>query len=1082
MQTSEIGSDQRRPKRRRRLLKLGVPVLILGIGSFVGFNLLTSAQSAATCALVPGTGIAKIVTVGPDNTTIAVDGGQIVVNGAPCVGATTATTSQINYIGNSSPQNASIIDPTAFTRTTLGNGEIKFNVDGAGGEDSLTFDYTAAAAPNNSVIANAAGVNVNGDGDRDVTTPNVEGLTFVLGAGNDTLNGSAAVLPLIVSDGAGDDTASGGSGDDRFIGGAGNDNLDADGNKDTLDYSWASNGVTINPAEMSATGADIGTDTIADFTTYLTGIGNDTVHDDDTVCNFISTGPGNDRGVTGLIRSGSEEGGTCGDVWRLGEGGETGPEPGDWFDFSATEFTNPGSILDVVTGAFSGSPGESAGLPCEIENAVGGPGNDIIRATSGGQSCDEPHIFEGGDNVGTHRPDGSEGPELLIGANGNDILRGQGGNDSLIPYLGNDIADGGDGTDGVDYTALTANFTADLGAATITGGVTASIPNVENLLADGGSQTAIDNDNVPNLISLGVGDDRAVAGVTRSGSEPDGNGGFAGDTWRLGEGGEAEGDWFDFSATEFTNPGSILDVVTGAFSGSPGESAGLPCEIENARGGPGNDIIRATSGGVSCDEPHVFEGGDNVGTLRPDGSEGPELLIGANANDILLGQGGNDRLVPYLGNDTADGGNGNDDVDYTPLTADFTADLGAGTISGGATASIPNVENIFADGGSQTAIDNDNVPNFISLGAGDDTGVAGVTRSGSEPDGNGGIAGDTWRLGEGGETNGDWFDFSATEFTNPGSILDVVTGAFSGSPGESAGLPCEIENARGGHGVDVIRATSGGVSCDEPHEFHGGGNEGTVRPEGAEPGVDELLIGGNGPDKLFGEGGKDNVDGSGGDDVMDGGDGQDSVVIVTSGAPVTCNLQTGTVTGGQGADTATSFENCNGGSGNDTLIGNDGDNVLNGGDGDDRIEGGAGNDTIDGGIGNDTLYGGDGNDSMKGGDGKDFMDGGAGDDNMNGGNGVDTMYGGDGNDTIDGGNGKDEIHGGAGNDTLIGGGDNGSDSLFGDEGDDTLQAGLGSDFLDGGDGGEVNGDFGDAGGGPDTCTRLESEAGCEQHV
>src|SRR5919109_1049946 len=540
MQTSEIGSDQRRPKRRRRLLKLGVPVLILGIGSFVGFNLLTSAQSAATCALVPGTGIAKIVTVGPDNTTIAVDGGQIVVNGAPCVGATTATTSQINYIGNSSPQNASIIAPTAFTRTTLGNGEIKFNVDGAGGEDSLTFDYTAAAAPNNSVIANAAGVNVNGDGDRDVTTPNVEGLTFVLGAGNDTLNGSAAVLPLIVSDGAGDDTASGGSGDDRFIG----------------------------------------------------GIGNDTVHDDDTVCNFISTGPGNDRGVTGLIRSGSEEGGTCGDVWRLGEGGETGPEPGDWFDFSATEFTNPGSILDVVTGAFSGSPGESAGLPCEIENARGGPGNDIIRATSGGVSCDEPHVFEGGDNVGTLRPDGSEGPELLIGANANDILLGQGGNDRLVPYLGNDTADGGNGNDDVDYTPLTADFTADLGAGTISGGATASIPNVENIFADGGSQTAIDNDNVPNFISLGAGDDTGVAGVTRSGSEPDGNGGIAGDTWRLGEGGETNGDWFDFSATEFTNPGSILDVVTGAFSGSPGESAGLPREIENARGGHGVDVIR----------------------------------------------------------------------------------------------------------------------------------------------------------------------------------------------------------------------------------------------------------------------------------------------------------------------------------------------------------------------------------------------------------------------------------------------------------------------------------------------------------
>jgi len=104
-----------------------------------------------------------------------------------------------------------------------------------------------------------------------------------------------------------------------------------------------------------------------------------------------------------------------------------------------------------------------------------------------------------------------------------------------------------------------------------------------------------------------------------------------------------------------------------------------------------------------------------------------------------------------------------------------------------------------------------------------------------------------------------------------------------------------------------------------------------------------------------------------------------------------------------------------------TLTGSPGDDVLLGDTGEvNTISGGAGADTITGGSGNDTITGGAGNDTLDGNDGNtDSISGGDGDDGITGGTGNDTITGGAGNDTINAENGaNDNVDGGAGNDTV----------------------------------------------------------------
>ena len=78
-----------------------------------------------------------------------------------------------------------------------------------------------------------------------------------------------------------------------------------------------------------------------------------------------------------------------------------------------------------------------------------------------------------------------------------------------------------------------------------------------------------------------------------------------------------------------------------------------------------------------------------------------------------------------------------------------------------------------------------------------------------------------------------------------------------------------------------------------------------------------------------------------------------------------------------------------GGAGNDEIYGNAGNDILIGGVGSDFLSGGVGADKLFGGSGADKLVGGSGNDKLVGASGSDTLIGGSGVDTMTGGSGAD---------------------------------------------------------------------------------------------
>ncbi|MCB1558691.1 MAG: M10 family metallopeptidase C-terminal domain-containing protein [Alphaproteobacteria bacterium] len=108
---------------------------------------------------------------------------------------------------------------------------------------------------------------------------------------------------------------------------------------------------------------------------------------------------------------------------------------------------------------------------------------------------------------------------------------------------------------------------------------------------------------------------------------------------------------------------------------------------------------------------------------------------------------------------------------------------------------------------------------------------------------------------------------------------------------------------------------------------------------------DDHLIGGDSADKLFGGNGNDTLEGGLGNDFLFDRDGLNNL------------LQ-----GGDGDDRVFGNGTLEGGNGNDLLKSYGADTTLNGGNGDDKIFGHNGNDILNGGLGSDFLYGGRGND------------------------------------------------------------------------------------------------------------------------
>ncbi|HEY0390849.1 MAG TPA: calcium-binding protein [Solirubrobacterales bacterium] len=128
----------------------------------------------------------------------------------------------------------------------------------------------------------------------------------------------------------------------------------------------------------------------------------------------------------------------------------------------------------------------------------------------------------------------------------------------------------------------------------------------------------------------------------------------------------------------------------------------------------------------------------------------------------------------------------------------------------------------------------------------------------------------------------------------------------------------------------------------------GYGNDTVAGVESAEgTGADDVLIGDAGPNELQAGGGNDLVEGKGGDDVLDGSAGVDTLSYANAPAGVAVNLSAGTASGGDGADTLTSFENLTGSRFADTLTGSAAANAITAGAGADVVQALGGADLVD---------------------------------------------------------------------------------------------------------------------------------------
>lgn len=350
-------------------------------------------------------------------------------------------------------------------------------------------------------------------------------------------------------------------------------------------------------------------------------------------------------------------------------------------------------------------------------DVYGGPGDDYLDATGDtvSTSSEDDRVLDGG--PGNDVIIGGDAWELIYGDSGDDQISGHGGNDVISEgtgTVGDDIVDGGSGTDTVDFSMLDHGIVLDLAT-----GIDAGFGNDTFSRIDSWNGTPYDD------TMTGGPDDDTLFGGSGGNDTIDGGGGndylgghCADDTSGHcstlgGEGDDVIGT--DASPVDagpgddlvYVNGPAAVDLGSGAdrakvegyavwshgavVHGGPGNDVLLPREGLRTRstpdrlfGGPGHDLLRPTPAidvrspvVVTFDVAHGmatytgrrpawfrFRGMDTIhGTRLRDlmlGGPRSEHLLGGKDDDVLRGGGGADLLDGQDGHDTAYGGPGRD--------------------------------------------------------------------------------------------------------------------------------------------------------------------------------------------------------------------------------------------------------------------------------------------------------------------------------------------------------------------------------------------------------------------------------------
>lgn len=859
----------------------------------------------------------------------------------------------------SGPATRTQVDPLGGVDTLTNIEEV--HIFGGSGNDALTGD-----AGNNFIAGNAGDDTlVGGDGD-----------DFLQGgAGNDTLDGGAngpfvdtadysnstagVNVNLAIgqaSDGLGGtdtligiegvngtafaDTLIGNDSSNWFRPGAGNDTVDGGAGRDVVFYEDSPTGVVVNLQAGFATGAGIGTDSLASIEAVHGSFFEDQLTLADSG-GYVFGRAGNDL-LTGGSGDDNFIGGSGSDTIHGGAGFDNLSYTEDSFDGGLLLPTGVGVTVNLTTGTATDNWGTIDTFD-GIEGVQGSALNDTVTG-----------------NELNNFIDGGKGDDIIAGLDGNDNLEGGLGNDTLLGGNGNDFLQGGDGSDVLDggagtgdtagYFSSSIAVSVNLSTNSHSGGAAGdSLLNIENINGSAFNDTLTGN-AVSNFIDGGSGND-TLSGL-------DGNDNLAGG---LGDdfldGGNGTGD----SASYFGSSGPVfVNLATGSAIGAAGNDTLV--NIENLNGSSFGDTLTGDAGNNS--------------------------LRGDAGNDTLIGGAGNDFITGGSGDDSIDGGAGaGDTADYffSDTSAAVVVNLSTGVVTGGAgNDTLTGIENVNGSNFNDTIMGDSN-GNFIDGRGGDDTLLGGGGRDSFV----GGLGNDSI---DGGAIldRANYTDLNSVSYfsSTSGVNVNLATGTAQDGLGGTDSLtninfvtgsayndtflgssdPTLFEQFDGGQGNDIINggaldtvlqrnsnrvnysAASGSVTVNlaSGTAIGAAGNDTLININhvtGSSFG--DILVGSNSAmtEQFEGRGGNDWIDGAGGIDIVR----YDSAVTA-----VNVNLVTGiAIDGLGGTDTLLNIEGIRGSSFDDVLTGG---NPLNGTgvkDGFEAFTGNAGNDIINGGGGYD---------------------------------------------------------------------------------------------------------------------------------
>ncbi|MDA7777506.1 hypothetical protein N8912_04645, partial [Rhodobacteraceae bacterium] len=531
-------------------------------------------------------------------------------------------------------------------------------------------------------------------------------------SGNDRLNGYS-----------GDDTINGLDGSDWLYGGLGNDTLDGGDGWDRIDFRESLSSVVVDLSSGTATGQDIGSDTLqniesvigSDFNDSLTGsntlgdawesytggLGNDTINGaggNDSVWYGSSSAAIQLDLSSGIVTGGSGTDQLLSIEAVIGSNyADTllGSEGNDWIYPDALGDNGAGTNFKIGgADTIDGKGGIDTVKYTNTQDDDGFMPTGIVADLSQGTVIDPAGNTDQLSNI--ENISGSSYEDFITGDNEANHLEGRGGNDVLSGLDGNDTLDGGDGDD------------------TLYGG------SGDDTLDGGEDNDHLRGDAGINLLKGGTGSDTyayrydGVDTVTDSGGDNDNLYVTSRDEAHVGYFGDAfveDGDLVLVSRQDtskllkienaFTNEGRIENIIFHADSGKWDDLVYRISSIDSALSGDKifyfgtksddelvmNDGYNEVALSSGDDTVSIGDGGGFVfagaGQDQVNGNIGADTILGEEGNDKLYGGGGDDVIEGGKGDDVIIGGIGNDVINGDAGNDNLTAEEGDDRILGG---------------------------------------------------------------------------------------------------------------------------------------------------------------------------------------------------------------------------------------------------------------------------------------------------------------------------------------------------------------------------------------------------------------